>query len=464
MKTSDAVRSFQMKLALFLISRGVLQGMACWFFIWGVIILVGRITGSLGVEWLSLGVAGFIPVAVFCAVREWRRRPGLAEARAAFDHCNRCGGLVMAQEAGDVSAWEPGMSTAAIPAVRWRSGRLLGLLGASALFVAAALSIPDKFASFGAARPMEIGRLIEELHSEIELLEEERIIEEKKAQEVKDQLARFKDNSSGLDPGRTWEALDHIKESNSQAAQQAAEEAIAKMTSLTQAETLASALQSAAGQGLDSDVAIQAAQSLASLLNAAKLEEGLLNSKIPSELQRLGESGLSAEDLEKLLAAIRSDKSRLGELAGKLAKLKLIDAEMLGLCLNAGECPNIDALVAFLCESGGECDSFGELLAAYCRPGRGGITRGRGDAPMTWSDPTSEQGAGFTEQALPPAERLSSAQLIGLSRAAPDLSAEDAEVAHGVLTPSSSGGGAALSRTVLPRHRRSVELFFKREE
>jgi hypothetical protein len=348
--------------------------------------------------------------------------------------------------------------------LRWRSGRSLALLGASALFVGSTLLMPDRFASFGAARPLEIGRLIEELHAEIDLLEQERIIEEKRAHDLKDQLARLTDESSGLNPNKTWEALDHIKESNSQAAREAAEEALAKMTSLTQAETLASALQAAGGQGLDSDVATQAAQDLAALLNAAKLEEGLLNSEIPSELLQAGESGLSAEDLEKLLKAIQSNKWRLGELAGKLARLKLIDAEMLGLCRLAGECPNIDALVAFLCDSGGECDSFGELLAAYCRPGRGGINRGRGDAPMTWSDPSAEEGAAFKEQALPPTARLSDAQLIGVSRAAPDVSAEGTEVSHGALSAGASGGGAAHARSVLPRHKNSVEQFFKREE
>jgi hypothetical protein len=121
-----------------------------------------------------------------------------------------------------------------------------------------------------------------------------------------------------------------------------------------------------------------------------------------------------------------------------------------------GQCPNTDALAAFLCESGGECDSFSSLAASYCR---GGINRGRGDAPMTWTDPSAEEGAKFQEEILPPSAQWSDAQLVGVSRAAPDLSGDDVVVEHGALAGAQGRGRGPHSQTVLPRHQTTVRRF-----
>jgi hypothetical protein len=456
-----ALDRFERRIASLLVVRSAIRSAAIWFFVWGVVVLVGRISGIITLEWLIGGLLGFIPLSVLFALRAWRRRPARSLVRATFDQMNQCGGLLMAGEAGDVSSWEQFVPVTAVPELRWRSARSLALLGASALFVATAILAPDRFALFPPQSRLEIGGLVEELQAEVQLLEEEQIIEEKKSLDLKDQLARLKDQSSGLDPNKTWEALDHIKESNAEAAREAAEEAEAKMTSLTQAETLASALHLASENGLSSEVATRASQDLASLLKAAQLEEGLLKIDLPSDLLKAGENGLTPEQMEKLLAALQSNKANLGKLAERLANLKLIDAETLARCMNSGQCANTNALAAFLCQSGEECDSFSALVAGY---GRGGVSRGRGDAPMTWMDPSAEEGAGFKEEILPPSAALADARLIGLSRAAPDLSGEEVVATHGALAGSESGGGLAQSRTILPRHKRTVERFFKREE
>src|SRR5262249_44458432 len=155
---------------------------------------------------------------------------------------------------------------------------------------------------FAARRPLEIGTLVNELRAEVETLKQEKILEPTKAEELQKQLAQLKDQSSALDPNKTWEALDHIKESNSDLARQAAEEALSKTTSLTEAQTLANALQSASEAGLGQDTATHAAQDLASMLKAAKLEDGMLNSTIPPELlSQL--NGLDREDLARLLSS-----------------------------------------------------------------------------------------------------------------------------------------------------------------
>jgi hypothetical protein len=82
---------------------------------------------------------------------------------------------------------------------------------------------------------------------------------------------------------------------------------------------------------------------------------------------------------------------------------------------------------------------------------------------MTWSDGTSEQDQKFKEHALPPANHLSGAQLVGISKTAPKLN--DAAVADtpGALAAANAGGGSAHAQSILPEHRQAVQNYFKRE-
>jgi hypothetical protein len=82
---------------------------------------------------------------------------------------------------------------------------------------------------------------------------------------------------------------------------------------------------------------------------------------------------------------------------------------------------------------------------------------------MTWTDGASEAGAKFKAEALPAATRLSDAQLVGISRAAPELNGEAVAPDHGALANTAGSGGSAHSQTVLPEHRRAVQKFFNRD-
>ncbi|MBC8094258.1 MAG: hypothetical protein H7Y43_00455 [Akkermansiaceae bacterium] len=331
------------------------------------------------------------------------------------------------------------------------------MFGLSVAFVAVTLLLPERMTTFAAHKPLEIGKLVGELRAELETLKQEKILEPEKADEMQKQLEKLREQSSALDPNKTWEALDHLKESNSDLARQAAEEAIVKTSNLTEAQTLAAALQMAMDAGLNTESAMKAAQDLASMLKSAKLEEGLLKGEIPQDLlAQLG--NLNKEDLAKLLGAIQFNKGNLGKSLTNLAKLKLIDPKSLSQCKNAGQCLNPDALAAYLCQNTNASACAATL--SYCR---GGVSRGRGDAPMTWKDESTDQGAKFKEEALPSSDRFNDSKFVGVSRTAPELSGEVA-VERGALASAQASGGAAHSQVVLPRHKQTVQKFFKREE
>src|SRR6185503_10837758 len=246
---AGALKSFAKKLTLLLMVRGMVAWTTVWFFIWGVVVLAVRFSGLLKGKWLALGLLGCIPIALIAAIREWRRRESFSKLRAAYDDLNQCGGVIMAEEVTDMSQWQSQLPLPSVPALRWRNGRAFGMLTMSAAFSAAILLLPDRLTVLHASHPLEIGKLVGELKAEVQTLKDEKILEEKKADETQKQLTNMQEKSSGLDPSKTWEALDHIKESNADLAKQAAEEALNKMASLSAAQTLASAMQEASDNG-----------------------------------------------------------------------------------------------------------------------------------------------------------------------------------------------------------------------
>lgn len=458
MRHSEALKTFDHRLARTLALRAAVQWTTLWFFVWGVAVLALRIFGAQNIFWLSLGLLGIIPLTIFAFWRARGQKPAFAKVRASYDRLNICGGVIMSEEAADMSAWQSQLPEAVVPKFRWRSGRPMLLLGLSALFAATALLLPERLTAFSSHRPLEIGPFVQQLQMEVKTLAQEKIMDDKKANDLQNQLSQLQKDSSGYDPDKTWEALDSIKQSDSDAAKQAAEEALQKTESLTQAQSLAQAMSQAADNGMSQANADEAAQDLAAMLNDAKLEDGLFNEQIPPDLLS-NLSGLNKEQLAALMKALEANKNSLSGLMGKLANLKLIDAATLAKCLNAGLCPNPDALAAYLCTCT-NCNALAECLLL----GKGGPGGGGPEAPMTWDNNTSEKDLKFQEHALPPATQLSAAQLVGVSKAAPQLSGNDVTVQHGALDNAVASGGSAYAQVILPEQRQAVQNFFRRDE
>ena len=83
---------------------------------------------------------------------------------------------------------------------------------------------------------------------------------------------------------------------------------------------------------------------------------------------------------------------------------------------------------------------------------------------MTWKDGASEKDLKFHEHALPPAAKLSDAQIVAVSKAAPQLSGEDVAEQHGALADAAASGGSAHAQVILPEQRQAVQNFFKRDQ
>jgi hypothetical protein len=455
-----ALTAFARHLRHLLALRAGLQLATVWLFFWGVVVLALRVSHTDPLWAMAVGGLGLLPILPVALWLAHRQQPSLVQLRATYDHLNACGGLLMAQEVADMEPWLARLPATQRPQLHWRSGRLIGFFGAAALFAAVALLLPERMVHLNTPKPLAIGQLVQQLEAEVQTLAQEKILEEKKSTDLLQQLDQLQKEAASNDPNHTWEALDHIKEANAQTARQAAEEVAAKSSTLAEAQTLAQALKQAGESGLNEATAKDAAQNLADLLHDARLETGLLNSQLPPELLA-GLKGAKPESLDQLLKNLDLKKATLHQAVSNLANLKLIDPATLSKCQKAGTCKNPGGLAAYLSSCTNGCNKAS--LSACMKLGRGGPGGGGPEAPMTWTDGTSEKDTKFQAHALPPAASLSDAQLVGVSQAAPEISDRNLAAEHGALDNTLASGGSAHAQTVLPEHRQAVQRFFKRE-
>src|SRR5688572_193143 len=93
-------------------------------------------------------------------------------------------------------------------------------------------------------------------------------------------------------------------------------------------------------------------------------------------------------------------------------------------------------------------------------PGRGGISRGRGDAELTLGHESPHASGAFEARRLDPA-RVADAeqmQLLGVGSTTPE--ALNAGEAAGLQALGPDSGNAAWRRRLAPRHRHAVGTFF----
>ena len=480
----QAIAGFRSRLAALLAVRLALRLITGWIFVWGMAVLVLRAALGTPRTPLAWGLVGIVPGVAVGILMAWRQAPGRACVRALLDKHSRCGGLFMAADDVDVGSWHSRMPAVGAPDVSWRGGRAWGLLAVAASFLIIAFLVPQRLVSLNLGHTLEIDEQVEKLAAQIEVLKEEKILEPTKAEALIQKLKQIRNEASGEDPVKTWEALDHLEAIPKQTAGEAAEEAISETEELTKAEALANALASALSkpgedgeQAMEPQLASAAMAELAEMVKEAAEENEQLKRRLKKkELMKAIEAReLTPEQLEQLAKHLSKSKGELADLLNRLNEAQLIDPRDLALIEQMGEC-DMEGLRAMLeCDSG-QC-SLGEMLDGWLAdqlgegpdgdgsPGRGGINRGRGDAAMAFGDESAEEGAKFKETVLPPAalKDAKESMLAGVSMGAPTVDADAGPSEAGALTGAAAGGGSAHTQTVLPRHRGAVRRYFERE-
>ncbi|MGE0126582.1 MAG: hypothetical protein AB7U82_00645 [Blastocatellales bacterium] len=461
----QSIRLFIRRLALLIAFKQSLTFITIWLFVWGAAALILRVATTTPRKPLLWGAIG-ITAAIAAAVAISRKQlPSRASVRAMLDNRNDCGGLLMAGADADLGDWR--MPEIALPRLRWQKARAFTLLAASVAFVAISLIAPVRFATTNASRPMDVGREVENLSAQIEALKEAQVIEEAKAEALDQKLDQLGAEASGEDPAKTWEALDHLSDAVEKAAKEAVENANAKQEQLARAESLAEGLMSdwmSGSDQLDPKTMTEAMQTLNGMMQGAMKENEALSGGLALETQEAIKNGaLKPEHLKDISKALSRNRSAMNQKLSKLAKAGMINPG----ALKSAQANRRDnsGLAQFLKENAQKM-SVAEALSEWCEnPGKGGVTRGRADAAMTWTDSTSEKDAKFKEKVLPPSvvAGLNDSQLVGLSATAPTVD-QGGVAAHGALNSAVSGGGSAYTQTILPRHKGAVRRYFDRPQ
>ena len=451
-----SIDRFIRRVVLLTAIRRSLISLAIFGFTLGLIVLSmkaasNREPGRL--VWLLLGI---IPCVLISIILALRRRPQRAAVRAMLDLRNGCGGLLMARERLPLGEWEKKLSRVSEPRLRLRASRPTTMAAASVLFLAGAFFIPLRPLIVTADSPLDIARETQELASDIELLKKEEIVKSDEAASLEEKLDSAVSEAKGEDPVKTWEALDHLQAEVSKLAQESADKMARENERLGQAQALSEAL-SSDGSTLDSKLMSEAMKELQSRMQTAA-GDSESGKSLPSELKDGLKSGsLSREQMKQLSQSLKQMQGGISKKLGELRDARMIDTSTLKQCENAGKCDGA-GLAQFLKENAGKM-LVGEMMDSW---GKGGINRGRADAPMTWTDPSTEKGAKFKEQVLPSSlAGLKDSQLVGRSTGAPDRSNAGAQQT-GALRGATAGGGSAVTQTILPRHRATVNRYFER--
>jgi hypothetical protein len=477
---NHSLQSFTRKIQLMMVYRTALKWAGVWVMIMGVIVLVVRFTGALPPNWWLFASLSLVPLIGAAWFVEYQRRPSMEQMRAAFDGENHAGGLVMAAAEVDTRSWEAKTQNLNLPSIQWQGGKAWTGLILALVFLIVAWLIPVRFASLLSDPPLEVGQQVQQLKEQINVLEEENILPPDEAEAKREELERIAEEASGFNPSKTWEALDHLLDTNQKLAQQEAEEVLSKLNTLNETEMLGKALDLLPEDLADQKALEEGLKQFGDLLGELDKKGALKPENLPEELKQAleealkqagqqndgkGEGGLNKEQLEELLEALGENKEALGNLAKKLMDNGLIPPQLADQ-LNKGEQGFDPGPLADMLKQGGLnpgdledlMEQFGDLQLG----GKGGIDRGPGPAPMAYGDPSTEDGTDFKEEKLGPSVPLSQAKLAGVTITAPEVTGGEAVLSKGALGKAGSGGGSALTAPVLPRHRGAVSRFFDR--
>jgi hypothetical protein len=433
-----------------------------WIMVWAGSVVALRAVFHADRITLLWGFAGLLAATAAGVSRAIHKVPSTDAVRAAIDRHGRMGGLLMASGDTDIGRWGEQMVELPLPVLTWRMGRQGKLLAASVLFLIVSFLMPDRYLPTTEAS-LQIDGEMQKLTEKLQVLKQEQILPPEKARVLEKDLSRVRHEAEANDPAKTMEALDHVEQSFSKAASQAAESAIKQTETASKASDLAAALE-AARDKMDPKQCGEAMKELARLTEEAAAENQALAESLSEELKDAGQLGnLSDAQLRELSKLLKNCKACQRDKLLKMIDAQLIDADQLMLCDKAGEC-DPEALIAVLCEGGD-----GDLAAALeCNggPGKGGVSRGRGDAAMTWQKDVEKGDAAFKEKVLPPAgvASLKQSRLAGISVGDPTALKPSGGSIGGALQSTQAGGGEAHAQTILPEHEKTVERYFSREK
>ncbi len=444
------------------------EWLAVYLFAFGAGVLVVKLLApSLWphVLWMA---AGIVPAAI---AAWWVSRTGRftrTESVALLDRSLNAGGLLMTlTEAPDVE-WETRLPQVerqwrdALPRIRPR--RFASYLVPPLLFAIGACFVPlREGVATSVVRNTAGQQAAEQLQSLLEQLEETAVLEEKERDKLEEAIQKLQEETEEAPlTHEKWETVDALEQTMRMRLE------AAHLDTSAAAEATALLAKAAAGDGseLSLERMEQLEQDVLETLQKMSKNGGLggASSSLQSELQRLIKSGKLSlppdaaarqELLSELQDFLEQESKKLSELrkqcqGGACQKCGSSECDG-GQCSGEGTCSSCGAQ----CEGG---------LCATCsgnKPGRGGVSRGRADAELTWGDESDDAGVKFKETVLPPGlVDQPKDETVGVTRSAPEVDPSASAERGAAREVDPTTGRETWNRTLRPRHRSVVRQYF----
>ena len=456
--------------------RAAEVGAAALFVFGGIVLFVKLLLPGAWPEVLWVA-AGALPVAIVAGWLASRRPWTRVESTARLDAALNAGGLLMTLSELPNSDWQSRLPQLerqwrdALPRLRPR--RFAGYLALPLLFAVGACFVPLRQANSQVVLNSTGQQAAKELEQLLEEVTEKKLLEKEEQKQLEKELQQLAEEAKTTPlTHEKWEAVDALRERLAFRVESATQQ-VAKAQALAERLALAEAgeLPDISGEELEN---LQ--QELAETLEKLEATEAL-SGLTPEELdalQRLSKHGRKSSksgrpgskrpglarqprEGEEGEGEGESGEDGEGERQEALKALqKLLESEHQKLSDLRGKC------------QGGQCKS-GQCQGGQCksgqansnRPGRGGVTRGRGDAELTFGDESDEDQAKFKETVLPKGlGDESKDEVVSIQKRDPTVQPIDPAARTAARGGEAASGSTTVNRNLSPRHRNVIRKYF----
>jgi hypothetical protein len=421
---------------------------AAFLFAFGATVLIVKLLipqAWPNVLWGGLGLIPAFGVAWWLSGRAHR---GRWESVARLDSALSTGGLLMMLSELPDEGWEkalPQIEAAwqqALPRIRPK--RFTSFLALPLLFAVGACFVPLRQGLAAIVLRNTVGQqAAQELEALLNSIDKEQVLDEEEKKQLQDEIRKIAEETKDTPlTHEKWETVDALRER--------------MKVRLESASMIAL-------QASDAAAMLAAAESADGELDMARFD--ILQKDLGDALQKLGKKGIfkgAPQDLqEQLQKLMKNGEFKLPEDAAERQELldelrEFLDDENRKLADLRKKCSGCKG-------EGDEGDEDGNCEGnANCnRPGRGGVSRGRGDADLTWGDESDKQGTKFKEVVLPKGMLdQPKDEIVAIQKSAPTEDAAGETPRSAARSDEAAAGQATWNRKLNPRHRNAVRKYF----
>lgn len=428
-------------------------------------ILVARANGYSPRPWAIGSAAVVLAIVALGYLRARRKFFSADDALVRIESNAKLNNRLTSAKAG-VGAW-PDYTAQADAGLRWNFKRILVPLAGSALCLVASLLIPVKLTAAAATRDMQEPTSWTQVQQWVDELKQNEVVQPKDLETIEEQL-----NALRKEPKEKWyghnslEAGDQLRDQTQQGIKELDR-------NLALADSVLSQAMKAMEQSSADGSSAQDGQNANNTDGKQGNEPGQKNGKEGGDQQ----AGLDQQQQEALSKAwqkaleglksgsLKPDAKTMSELS-KIdpSKLKMVDAKTLKEC--KGKLAK-DGKACGSCLGKGDGDS--ELMALVesmtagnsDKPGQGGISRGRGDAPLTFNkDETTAKLSGEEAISNDDMRNASIGETIGVVDTKHQVDPSQYKAQTGGNAAAGGAGEAVWKTETLPDDQAALERYF----